>query len=121
MTNFSLYCVSILVLVAAAAPALSAERAANAKHVSTEADCEAVIQKLDASPAEGEERLAEKQRVIEACSSQYKNDKTIEKLVKDCAKYAEQPVLKQQFVADCQLAAFNYANALNALKAEYRK
>jgi len=29
--------------------------------------------------------------------------------------------VKQQLVADCQLAAFNYANALYALKAEYGK
>jgi hypothetical protein len=32
----------------------------------------------------------------------------------------EQPLLKQQFVAECQLAAFNDANALYTLKAEYR-
>lgn len=80
-----------------------------------------MMQKLDASQAEGEERLAEKQRVIEACASQYKNDKTIAKLVQKCAKYAEQPVVTQQFVAECQLAAFNYANALDTLKAEYGK
>jgi hypothetical protein len=30
-------------------------------------------------------------------------------------------VLKQQPVAECQLAAFGYANALSTLKAEYRK
>ena len=41
--------------------------------------------------------------------------------MKECARYEEQPVLKQQFVAECQLAAFNYANALYTLKAEYRK
>ena len=29
-----------------------------------------------------------------------------------------QPLLKQQFVAECQLAALNYANALHMLKAE---
>ncbi len=79
------------------------------------------MQTLDASPAEGEERLTEKHLVIEYCASQYKNDKTIERLVKECAKYQEQPVVKQQFVAECQLAAFNYANALYTLKAEYRK
>jgi hypothetical protein len=37
------------------------------------------------------------------------------------AKDEEQPVVKQQFVAECQLAAFGYANALRTLKAEYRK
>ena len=29
--------------------------------------------------------------------------------------------IARQLVAECQLAAFNYANALYALKAEYRK
>ncbi len=79
------------------------------------------MQKLDASPAEGEERLAEKNRVIDSCATQYKSDRMIARLVKECAKYEEQPVVKQQFVAECQLAAFNYANAWYALKAEYRK
>jgi hypothetical protein len=41
--------------------------------------------------------------------------------VKQCARYEEQAIVKQQFVADCMLAAFNYANALYALKAEYAK
>jgi len=41
--------------------------------------------------------------------------------VKECAKFEEQPVVKQQFVAECQLAAFKYANALRALKMEYKK
>jgi hypothetical protein len=77
--------------------------------------------KLEASQAEGKERLAEKHLVIDYCASQYKNDKTIERLVKECAKYEEQPVVKQQFVGECQLAAFNYADALYTLKAEYRK
>ena len=67
------------------------------------------------------ERLREKNEVIDYCASQYKNDKTIARLVKECAKYVEQPVVKQQFVAECQLAAFSYANALNTLKTEYRK
>jgi len=30
-------------------------------------------------------------------------------------------VVKQQFVAECQLAAFKYANALRTLKMEYKK
>ncbi len=79
------------------------------------------MQKLEASPAEGQQRLDEKYRVIDTCVSQYRNDKTIQRLAKECAKYAEQPVVKQQFFAECQLAAFNYANALYTLKAEYRK
>jgi hypothetical protein len=130
MTNWILCCVSTLALVTAAAPARSGEQAANGKHIlpgavsptyPAEGDCEAAMQKLDASQAEGEERLAEKHLVIDSCASQYKNDKTIERLAKECAKYEAQPIVKQQFVADCQLAAFNYANALYALKEEYRK
>ena len=130
MTNFIVCCISILALVTAAFPAQSAEQAAHGKHVSpsaaspaksTENDCEARMRKLDASPAEGEERLREKNEVIDYCASQYKNDKTITRLVKECAKYIEQPVVKQQSVAECQLAAFNYANALYTLRAEYRR
>jgi hypothetical protein len=130
MTNSILCCVSILVLVAAAAPAQSGAQVTNDKHVlsiassrtnSTEGDCETRIRKLDESQAEGEERLAEKDSVIDTCAGQYKKDKTIERLVKECAKYEEQPIVKQQVVADCQLAAFNYANILYSLKAEYRK
>ena len=83
------------------------------------ADCESRISKLDKSSAEGAERLAEKYRVIDYCARQYRNDKTIERLVSECAKYNEQPVIKQQFLAECMLAAYNYANALYALKAEY--
>ena len=109
MTRSILCFISLLALATAAAPARAAD------------DCETRIQKLDASQAEGEERLAEKNAVIGHCSRQYRHDKTIERLVKECAKYEEQPVIKRQFVAECQLAAFNYANALRTLKAEYRK
>ena len=109
MTRCILCCVSILTLVIASTPARAKD------------DCETRIRKLDESKAEGAERLAEKNEVIGRCASQYKRDKTIQTLVKECAKYAEQPVAKQQFVAECQLAAFNYANALKILKAEYRK
>jgi hypothetical protein len=90
-------------------------------HAEPAVDCEARIQKLEASQAEGAERLAEKNQVIGQCARQYRNDKTIQSLVKECAKYEEQPVLKQQLVAECQLAAFTYANALHTLKSEYRK
>jgi hypothetical protein len=41
--------------------------------------------------------------------------------VKACAKYEEQPEIKQQAVAECQLAAFGYAEALRTLKADYGK
>ena len=84
-------------------------------------DCEARMQKLDASNAEGEERLAEKNAAIAVCARQYGRDETIKRLVSACAKFEEQPVVKQQMVAECQLAAFNYANALRSLKADYKK
>ncbi len=130
MTNSILCCISVLALVTVAAPAWSGEHAASDKHVlpgaisptkSTEGDCERRMRKLDESQAEGEERLAEKHLVIDYCAGQYKHDKAIERIVKACSKYEEQPVVKRQFVAECQLAAFNYANALYTLKAEYRK
>jgi hypothetical protein len=123
-------CVLTLALAAAAAPGHAAEPDAKDKPVlagpssasgPTEDDCETRMGKLDASQAEGEERLAEKNAVIDYCARQYKNDKTIERLVMECTKYEEQPVVKQQFLADCQLAAYNYANALSSLKEEYRQ
>ena len=77
------------------------------------------MRKLEASTAEGEARLDEKNEVLDVCDSQYKRDKAIGNLVKTCAKYEEQPVVKQQAVAECQLAAFNYANSLRSLKADY--
>ena len=84
-------------------------------------DCASRIQKLDDSTAEGEERLAAKNDVIEFCGRQYRRDKTINGLVQQCAKFEGQPVVQQQFVAECQLAAFRYANALLLLKTESRK
>lgn len=129
MTKSILCCVSALALIAAA-PAGHGEQRANNKRVSPGAaslrnstgdDCETRLQKLDASQAEGEERLAEKNDVIGRCASEYKRDKTIQRLVNECAKYEEQAIVKQQSVAECQLAAFNYANALHTLKTEYRK
>jgi hypothetical protein len=59
--------------------------------------------------------------LIDFCANQYKHDETIQKLVDECAKYEQQPVVMQQFVADCQIAAFGYANALRTLKLEYGK
>jgi len=100
--------------LAAIGPVSAGERIAKA-------DCADKIQKLDASTAEGQERLDEKNAVIDFCAGQYKRDKTIAALVQACAKYEEQPVVKQQAVAECQLAAFGYANALRELKAEYGK
>ena len=130
MTKSILCCVSVLALIIAAAPAGHGEQRANTKRVSpstasprnsTGDDCETRIHKLDASVAESEERLAEKNEVIGHCATEYKHDKTIRRLVNECAKYEEQAIVKQQSVAECRLAAFNYANALHSLKTEYRK
>lgn len=112
-------CVAVLALIGAAPS--RAEQARRAAPAAVSEDCEARIQKLEGSQAEGEERLAEKNTVIAACAKQYRRDKTVEGLVKECRKYEEQPVVKQQFLAECQLAAYGYANALQSLKAEYRK
>jgi len=126
MTRSHIAGVSILAL-SIATPAIAGERTAPDTHVarkissppkSTGEDCETRMRKLDASTAEGEERLAEKNKVTGVCAAQYTGDRTIAMLVKQCTKYEEQPVVMQQFVADCQLAAFGYANALRALKAE---
>ena len=130
ITKSVLVCASILALVLAAATTLAGETIAKEKQVlrnvsslaqSTKDDCETRIRRLDASSAEGQERLDEKNAVINLCDHQYNRDKTIERLVKKCAKYAEQPIVKQQSVAECQLSAFNYANALRTLKAEIGK
>jgi uncharacterized coiled-coil protein SlyX len=130
MTKSILCCISVLAFAIAAVPAGHGEQRANRNRVSPGAaslansnggDCEARIRKLEASQAEGEERLAEKNEVINRCTARYKHDKMIERLVSECAKYEEQAVVKQQSVAECQLAAFSYANALHSLKTEYRK
>jgi hypothetical protein len=98
MMKAGFVCASILVFVSAIAPGL--------------ADCEASMQKLETSNAEGEERLRDKNKVIELYARQYESVTAIKRLVKECAKFEEQPVMKQQLVAECQLATFNYANAL---------
>jgi len=130
MTKSVFVCASIIALVIATAPGFAGEKIAGNRRVPrsaasqatpTEDDCETRIQKLDASNAEGQERLDQKNALIDFCANQYKHDKTIQRLVAECAKYEEQPVLKQQFVAECQLAAFGYANALRTLKAEHGK
>ena len=111
MIKSAFVCASILALVVAVGPGFAGDRV----------DCETRIRKLDASNAEGQERLDEKNALIGFCANQYKHDKTIGRLVEACVKYEEQPVVKQQLVAECQLAAFGYANALHTLKAEYGK
>jgi hypothetical protein len=112
MTKAFLCYLSLAAVVTAAAAAFAGQN---------KDDCEGRIGKLDASSAEGAERLTEKNLVIDYCARQYKNDKTIDRLVKECARYEEQPVIKQQFAAECMLAAYKYANALYTLKAEYGK
>ena len=114
MTRTVVIFASLLALVASATPSLAGDQTAKQ-------DCAARMQKLDASDVEGQERLDEKNAVIEFCSKQYARDQTILGLVKACAKYEEQPVIKQQAVAECQLDAFNYAEALRTLKADYGK
>ena len=122
MTKTVLCCVILIALVMAAAPVGAVEPAASrgAAHINP-ANCEDRIDELETSNAEGEERLVAKRAVIDACFNEFRRDKTIMSLVAQCAKYGEQPVVKQQFVAECQLAAFRYGNALRALKAQYRK
>jgi hypothetical protein len=129
MTKSILCCVAVVALVMAATVAGAQQRTdtkrvapgAGARAHSTGEDCEAWIRKLDASDAEGEERLRVKNDAIEHCDAQYRRDKTIEGLVRECAKYEEQAIIKQQSVAECQLAAYGYANALYTLRAGYRK
>ena len=130
MTKSVFVCASIIALVTGTAPGLAGDRIDRDAHVPRNAapqpapiedHCETRIQRLDASNAEGQERLDEKHVVIDFCANQYKRDKTIQRLVAECAKYEEQPVVKQQFVAECQLAAFGYANALRTLKTEHGK
>ena len=73
------FCAAILACAIAVAPGY-AEPAKRAAPAASE-DCEARIQKLEASTAEGEERLAEKNAVIAHCAGQYRRDQAIERLV----------------------------------------
>jgi len=130
MTKAVFLCASIFALLVADGAAFAAEQSPSGHRAPSNApspansagqDCDSRLQTLDDSKAEGEERLTEKYKVIDVCAGEYAHDRTIKQLVKECTKFAEQPVLKQQFLADCQLAAFKYANALRDLKAEYKK
>lgn len=125
MTKAIFVSASIFIFVTAVASPFAVAQAAKETRVprdnSTEGDCATRIEKLEASSAEGEERLAEKNEVIGFCAREYEHDNTIKRLVKACATSEEQPVVKQQLVAECQLAAFKYANALRTLKREYKK
>ena len=126
MIKSILWCAMVLALVVAPVPG-GAEQVPKGKQMSRTAptssgdDCETRISKLESSQAEGEERLAEKNQVIDYCAGQHKRDKTIDRLVKDCTRYEGQSIVRQQLVAECQLAAYSYANALSALKAEARR
>jgi hypothetical protein len=106
--------ISVLTVMAALAPVPAYAQPAGGQN------CEAKMQPLEQSTAEGEERLAEKNEAIAICSREYRRDAAIMRLVKECAKYEKQPVVQQQLVADCQLAAFNYANALRTAKSEFK-
>jgi hypothetical protein len=81
-------------------------------------DCESEIDKVEVSDAEGQQRLEVMNTAINVCAAQFKRDKKIAGLVRECAKYEDQPTVQQQFVAACQVAAFKYANALYGLKAQ---
>jgi hypothetical protein len=108
MIKFVTVGVSVLALVAAVAPAFAVD------------DCETKMKKLETSDTEGQQRLDAKNEVIDFCLKQYKRDKAVQNLVDACAKYEGQSVVQQQFVAECQLAALNYANAMLTLKTEFR-
>ncbi len=84
-------------------------------------DCASRMQELYASNAEGEERLAEKNNAIASARRNKGATRRSRRWSTRRAKYEEQPVVKRQAVAECQLAALGYANALRGLKAEYGK
>ncbi len=64
-------------------------------------DCESEIDKVEISDAEGQQRLDAMNTAINVCAAQYKRDKKIASLVRECAKYEDQPTVQQQFVAAC--------------------
>ncbi len=76
-------------------------------------DCESEIDKVTISDAEGQQKLDVMNTAINVCAAQFKRDKKITSLVRECAKSE----VEHQFVAQCQIAAFNYANALYGVKA----
>lgn len=110
-----------------AAPARAGAQSTKAKPFAPAAaapsddDCAARIQKLEESGAEGAERLAAKWEVVAFCAKEFKGDKTVQRLVKECAKFLDQPVLRQLLVSECQLAAYGYGNAMRMLKEDARQ
>jgi hypothetical protein len=122
MTRLILCGIAAFAFIAAPAPASATKPVVPSGAAPAVAeDCATRIQKLEASEAEGAERLAAKWEVVGFCDKEFKRDKTVQALVKECTKYLEQPVIKQLLVTDCQLAAYSYGSALRFLKAEYRK
>ncbi len=124
MTRFILCCVSLLALAAAPAPASAQAKvkpAAPKAAPQPPEDCADKIQKFEKSDAEGAERLAVKWEVVAFCDKEFKRDATVQRLVKDCAKYMDQPVLRQLLVTECQLAAYSYGNAMRMLKEDSRQ
>ena len=124
MTRLILCGIAALAFIAAPAPAGATKPAVPsgaAPAVTADEDCSDRIRKFEVSDAEGAERLAAKWEVVAFCDKEFKRDKMVQGLVKECAKYIEQPVIKQLLVTDCQLAAYSYGSVLRFLKAEYRK
>ena len=123
MTRLILCGIAALAFIAAPAPAGATKPVvpSGAAPVVAADDCATRVRKFEASEAEGAERLAAKWEVVAFCDKEFKRDKTVQGLVKECAKYIEQPVIKQLLVTDCQLAAYSYGSVLRFLKAEYRK
>jgi hypothetical protein len=106
ISRFSLLCLALI----AAGPSFAGS-------VKTP-DCESEIDKVEISDAEGQQRRDVMNTAINVCAAQYKRDKKIASLVRECAKYEDQPTVQRQFVAACQVAAFKYANTLYGLKAQ---
>jgi hypothetical protein len=75
ISRFSLLCLTLI----AAGPAFAGS-------VKTP-DCESEIDEVEISDAEGQQRLDAMNTPINVCAAQYKRDKKIASLVRECAKY----------------------------------
>lgn len=82
--------------------------------------CLAKIFSLQTSSTEGEDRLHEKQDVIDLCAIQFQGDQVVARLVKNCSQCEEDSVVSKQTASDCQIAAYSYAASLAAIKADCR-
>jgi hypothetical protein len=105
-------CLSVVALVAAAAPARAVGQIARD-------DCRARIEGLNASRAEGEHRLAEKHAAIDACMHRYADDKTIVSLVRNAPSTRRSPSSSSRPSPAASSQPSNYGNELRALKAEF--